>query len=505
MFTKLAQFSIDVASHSSNMNGRRRPLPRMRTLGLFCVSLFICAIMFIAVPTLLQFLDDVGYGLRPGDVLRRVSRKSHVRTHGLPFRDSWGAYSPYQPQAQYSVPAGCQVKMANVIQRHGARYPTEGATERIQKGIASMQAVPAWSEPLFEFIPAYRYHMGINDQVPFGARQSFDSGVEAARRYEKLGRPFVRASDSERVISSATNWTAGYVHIAEGSLPDILIVDEKQNTTLDDSMCPFAAGAEAQKSAWASSIAQATINRLRTAALPPSSLMMDPDDLLNLMSLCPFETLGSSKFDTPERHEHTSPWCGLWTKEDIQKFEYWMDLDKYYGTGYGNALGPVQGIGYIAELLARLTRTPVAKWDANGRTSVNHTLDDDARTFPLDHSLYVDFSHDNQIIPIISALGILQPEQPLNTTKMDTTRSWVVSSIVPFSGRLVIELLECGGDAGRAQQVRAIINDAVMQLPKPCRNNPRDGLCDLDDFIKSQGFAVGGAQKEWIQCRTGDA
>jgi hypothetical protein len=70
---------------------------------------------------------------------------------------------------------------------------------------------------------------------------------------------------------------------------------------------------------------------------------------------------------------------------------------KFYGTGYGNELGPVQGIGYVAELLARLTQTPVSIWDNQGRTSVNHTLDDDPNTFPLDRKVYVDLSHDNQV------------------------------------------------------------------------------------------------------------
>jgi hypothetical protein len=48
------------------------------------------------------------------------------------------------------------------------------------------------------------------------------------------------------------------------------------------------------------------------------------------------------------------------------------------------------GIGYVQELVARLTHTPIAIHNS----STNSTLNDDARTFPLDHALYVDATHE---------------------------------------------------------------------------------------------------------------
>ncbi|KAE9382877.1 hypothetical protein BT96DRAFT_1009926 [Gymnopus androsaceus JB14] len=47
------------------------------------------------------------------------------------------------------------------------------------------------------------------------------------------------------------------------------------------------------------------------------------------------------------------------------EFEYEMDLDKYCGTGYGQALGLVEGVGYINELIARLTSAPVKRYYSN--------------------------------------------------------------------------------------------------------------------------------------------
>ncbi|KAH7097925.1 phytase [Auriculariales sp. MPI-PUGE-AT-0066] len=436
-----------------------------------------------------------------------LSPKASGTGHGLPFQDSWGAYSPWQPHGDYSVPPGCQVKMANVIQRHGARYPTEDFAEHLQEAVKSMQAVPEWKDQLFKFIPSYRYLLGENDLVPFGAKQSFDAGVVAALRYQTLGLPYVRASDSPRVVYSAKNWTAGYTDVTGHTLPAMLVIDETgplTNTTLNNNMCPpaFNHHTNDERDAWADKAAPKIIKRLRRAAVPPSSLKMQHEELFSLMALCSFDTLSSAKFDTPPGQEPTSPWCGLWTEKDIQKFEYWMDIDKYYDTGYGNKLGPVQGIGYVDEILARLTRTPVAKWDAHKRTSVNHTLDDNHETFPLDRNFYVDFSHDDQqIVAIVSALQLQKPKRPLSPSKWKPSQEWVASAIVPYSARLVFEVLECGAE--QPQQVRALLNDAVVQLPTPCPADAEHKLCQLDTFVESQKWAESGAQKQWNKCRKG--
>ena len=50
----------------------------------------------------------------------------------------------------------------------------------------------------------------------------------------------------------------------------------------------------------------------------------------------------------------------------------------------------MQGIGYVQELVARLTHTPIAVHNS----STNATLDDAAATFPLGQSLYVDATHE---------------------------------------------------------------------------------------------------------------
>jgi hypothetical protein len=63
---------------------------------------------------------------------------------------------------------------------------------------------------------------------------------------------------------------------------------------------------------------------------------------------------------------------------------------KRYGSAFGSPVARVQGIGWIQELVARLTQTPIATHNS----STNSTLNDNPITFPLGQSLYVDATHE---------------------------------------------------------------------------------------------------------------
>jgi hypothetical protein len=99
------------------------------------------------------------------------------------------------------------------LQRHGARYPTTSAAGGIKSAVAKLQNASAYTDPAFDFIKSYRYNLSTDSLVPFGAAQSFEAGEQAFLRYGWLASaknlPFVRASSSQRVVDSATNWTAG--------------------------------------------------------------------------------------------------------------------------------------------------------------------------------------------------------------------------------------------------------------------------------------------------------
>ena len=67
-----------------------------------------------------------------------------------------------------------------------------------------------------------------------------------------------------------------------------------------------------------------------------------------------------------------------------------LDLFFWYDSAFGSPVARVQGIGYVHELVSRLTHTPIAVHNS----STNATLDDNPTTFPLGQSLYVDATHE---------------------------------------------------------------------------------------------------------------
>lgn len=155
---------------------------------------------------------------------------------------------------------------------------------------------------------------------------------------------------------------------------------------------------------------------------------------------------------------------------------------------YGQELGPVQGVGYINELIARLTGTAV-----RDKTQTNRTLNADPATFPLNRTIYADFSHDNEMIAIYAAMGLFRQANALSTTKPSPKRTWVASHLVPFSARMVVEKLQCG----KTQNVRVLVDDALQPLEFCGSGN---GICTVDAFVKSQSYARNNGEGDFERC-----
>lgn len=70
-----------------------------------------------------------------------------------------------------------------------------------------------------------------------------------------------------------------------------------------------------------------------------------------------------------------------------------VDLDFWYGNGPGNPASSAQGIGYVQELVSRLTKTPISTFDS----AVNKSIVTNPTLFPLDQPIFVDATHDSVI------------------------------------------------------------------------------------------------------------
>lgn len=121
-----------------------------------------------------------------------------------------------------------------------------------------------------------------------------------------------------------------------------------------------------------------------------------------------------------------------------------------YTSAFGAPLARALGIGYVQELVARLTHTPIESHNS----STNSTLDNNPITFPLDHNLYVDATHEVVVLNsnsasinhcarshsppffvVITALNLssFAANGPLPTDHIPKHRSFRVSELAPFS------------------------------------------------------------------------
>ncbi|ERS96790.1 hypothetical protein HMPREF1624_06999 [Sporothrix schenckii ATCC 58251] len=428
------------------------------------------------------------------------------------------------------LPPGCHFTFAQVLSRHGARDPTWSKTAAYAALISRIQKTtdaPFEDGPdgNFAFLNNFTYSLGADELTLFGEQQMVNSGVHFYQRYQSLlkslatstshGNPFVRSADENRVVQSAKKWIKGFqsARHAESDSTQIVLLPEAagfNNTLSHNGLCKrFSShrGSAAQR-AFAATFVPAITARLNRG-LPQANLT--DTETIYFMDLCPFETVADEEEETAEEHREAppetvaggrvlSPFCHLFTETEWHNYDYYQTLGKWYGYGDGSDLGPTQGVGFVNELVARLTASPVVD-----HTSTNRTMDADPATFPLDAKVYADFSHDNDMSNIFAALGLYNGtfpagDGPSNTTRTEPEdmRGYASSWVVPFGARMYVEKMVCGGDkeSSNDEFVRILVNDRVMPL-QSCGADQL-GRCRLSRFIDSLAFARNGGL--WDDC-----
>lgn len=132
-------------------------------------------------------------------------------------------------------------------------------------------------------------------------------------------------------------------------------------------------------------------------------------------------------------------------------------------------------------------------------SQINVTLDSSTETFPLNQSLYFDFSHDTNIVSVLTAFGLRQFAEDLPTDKHPGDHEFNVAHIVPFGARLDIEIIKAPKpvspnrdgylDGEETKYIHFVLNQRTLPLGKSfpeCDADRKDGWCELDTFIKLQ-------------------
>ena len=407
-----------------------------------------------------------------------------------------GQVSPYHPANDLfnstnkyaNVPDHCEIKQVHILHRHGARYPTGGSSggeyqfgDKVRN--ATKEGKLKASGDL-EFLMHWNYSLGTEVLTHVGAQELFDSGVKHYYQYAKLlenltdHKPVIRTTSQSRMLDSARYWTLGFFGWDAPSKVNLEVLTETQGQ--NNTLAPYEYCTNADNSSfylgdqmsteWQKVYLKDAIQRLQGNL---KGIELDETMVYGMMSICAYETvvMGFSNF------------CSLFTKEEFENYEYDIDLQFMGDYGFMNPTGRAQGIGWVVELLDRMNMT---KFDGPA-TGQNTTLDENEMYFPVDQMLYADFTHDDVITSVLTALNYTQFSEFLPTTQPNPNRRYRSSRVTPFAARLVFEVLDCNSTDLQGSYVRTKINDAVipMNQDQGCEARP-DGLCKFNDFWKHQ-------------------
>ena len=164
------------------------------------------------------------------------------------------------------------------------------------------------------------------------------------------------------------------------------------------------------------------------------------------------------------------------------------------------------GIGYQQEVIARLRNHTLGY----SGSQINVTLDNNTMTFPLNQSLYFDFSHDTNIASILTAFGLRQFAEPLLPTTYPGPHNFTVSHITPFGARLDIEIIRTPKplaadrsgylNGETTKYVHFVLNQRTVPLGwsfPECDVERKDGWCELETFLKVQDAMEGLAKYDY--------
>lgn len=467
----------------------------------------------------------------------------------------WGQISTYRDNDEdyfgvnnVGIPDGCQLEQAHSLQRHANRFPTgyfdDGLNDEAfaTKITNFTKANPskAFTGPL-SFLNTYHYIMGESYLTGLGASTEFMAGVQFWNRYGRTlynattgqlaynatapngsprPKPVLRTTGQSRIENSQINWALGFfgpsfqrvpdpklTSLTNGSLFDVVIIPEggtENNTLASYDSCfaddlPFVGdiGDRDLITQYVPLYLKAATARLQQYA--PQGLTLNVNDTYAMQSICAYETgyIGQSDF------------CGLFTADEWAGFENTLDIEYYYDYAWGNPTGRAQGLGYLQELVARLTN----QYITSSNSSVNSTLDNNAAQFPLSRPFYADFTHDDIIISLLTAMSVDYFKDPpsLKNYPPNPNRHFILSHLTPFGARLVTEVIGCGSaspdeikehrtqyypgqygySAANAPHkfVRMRLNNGIVPLDSirggQCEGRS-DGLCPLSSFLASQ-------------------
>ncbi|KAF2465693.1 acid phosphatase PHO12 precursor [Lindgomyces ingoldianus] len=376
------------------------------------------------------------------------------------------------------VPSGCVIDQAAFVSRHGSRYPDQGAynewvnlSSRIHA--AKFAVLDENLKFLSSWLPVLKHPAEEVAQISTtGYKELYDMGATYRLRYPNLyvyNTNFTLWSNyyssSPRVRDSARLFARGFLGPNATDLGSIFAINASDprsfmNSLAPSDLCPAYSDNSGgiQKDTWDNIYLPPIQTRLNK--LIRGDFQFTQKDVNIIPYICGFETQITG---------FTSPWCSIFTEEEILQYEYAQDLRYWYGTGLGTDIEKYMMVPVLDGLVQRFVDGP----DAMYKNS-------DGSAF-MPPQLIAAFSNDGQINQLAAAIGVFEDESDLPAKRIPKNRLFKASNFVTMRGTICFERLLCSGQRnGNATYMRIRLNDVVYPVAN-CQSGPGKS-CPLGQY-----------------------
>lgn len=377
------------------------------------------------------------------------------------------------------APAGCSVDMAAFTSRHGSRYPDPGSYSGWVALQTKIQSAPKFqAQGSLKFISTWKPVLR-NPELEMshislgGYKELQDMGYTYRTRYPQLyseNQTFLAWANmyqahQPRVVDSARLFVRGYVGPNATTLGSVYVLNNTDprglaNSLAPSDLCPMYKDTSGGINAttWSNIYLPKITARINKLIAPHSALNFTTSEVSQFPVLCGFESQITGS---------RSPFCDVFTKDELRDYEYAQDIRYYYGTGPGAAKNSTFMLPFLSAVVSRFVDGPDKEY---GSKSAPYQLP----------PLIATFSNDGQVSQLAASIGVFDDERPLPPTRIPRDQKYIASNFITMRGTVTLERLTCGGKGD--PYVRILLNDAVYPVVG-CDSGPGRS-CPLKQYQK---------------------
>lgn len=366
---------------------------------------------------------------------------------------------------------GCRPALFWNLARHGTRNPGDDDILEMAAVLPNIrdQILNSWEEGLGEMeeeeivgLLEWQFNLSVEDDsllTMSGKQEHKEMGHRWSKRLPGLlldqSKTEVRSSSKSRCIESGEAFLAG---IFETDFPEV--VEDNRLLRFYDYCQKFDDEVEENEETFvesnrfkSSEFFEAMITRVNVK----TGMASDLSQVSLMWDMCRYE---KAWFPSD-----VSPWCSVFTEEDLKLFEFQADLKYYYNDGPAYNITSEMTQPLFADLFEKI---------------------DEIKNSQEANVSILNFAHSETLQPFMTALGLYRDQEDLLASDWGTPRQehkWQVSRIASFATNVGIVVFECEANKGLKERLklRDFLEEDISSDENESQSSEEVGSSEEDD------------------------